>query len=113
MAYWELDLQTSEFTFNDQFYNVLRTTAEKAGGYTIPAERYLRQFVHPQDIGSIAERMQAARTATQTSGTGQIEYRCICGDGEIQDVLLEYQSCLTSGTILRFGAHMDIADASG
>jgi PAS domain S-box-containing protein len=110
IAYWALDLRTSEFTFNDQFYHVLRTTAERAGGYVIPAERFIQQFVHPEDVDHIRERMQSARRPT--SATGQLEYRSICGDGQIQDVLLEYQLVFDElgcpiGVI---GVHMDITD---
>ena len=110
VAYWELDLQTAEFTFNDQFYNVLRTTAQKAGGYILPAERYVRQFVHPEDANRIRKRIQAAQTPAARNG--QLEYRCICGDGQIQDVLLEYQIVFDNlGRPTRvFGAHMDITE---
>ena len=110
IAYWELDLRTSELTFNDQFYNVLRTTAEKAGGYVIPAERYLREFVYPEDASQIRKYMQAGQA--QISGTGQLEYRCICGDGQIQHALLEYRIVFDNqGHPSRvFGAHMDITE---
>jgi PAS domain S-box-containing protein len=110
IAYWELDLKTAEFTFNDQFYKVLRTTAHKAGGYFIPAEHYLRQFVHPEDASRVRESIEAAQTPT--SSTGQLEYRCICGDGEIQYVLLEYRIVFDSqgNPAQVFGAHMDITE---
>ena len=110
VAYWELDLQTAEFIFNDQFYNVLRTTAEKAGGYVIPVERYVRQFVHAEDADRIRGHIQAA--LTPASSTGQLEYHCICGDGQIQHVLLEYRIVFDDqGSTTRvFGAHMDITD---
>lgn len=110
IAYWELDLPKSEFTLNDHFYNILRTTAQTVGGYFIPAERFFRQFVHPGD----ADRIRASIWAAQapSSSTGQLDYRCICGDGQIQHVFLEYQIAFDQeGRAIRvFGTHMDITE---
>jgi PAS domain S-box-containing protein len=110
IAYWELDLQENEFTFNDQFYNLLRTTAHKVGGYQIPAEGFLQHFVYSGDVDHLRERIQAARSPS--SNTGQLEYRCICGDGQLQDVFLEYQieSDNQGRPTKVFGAHMDITE---
>jgi PAS domain S-box-containing protein len=110
IAYWELDLQKNEFTFNDQFYSLLRTTAHKVGGYQIPAEGFLQRFVYSGDVDHIRERIQAAHSPA--SSTGQLEYRCICGDGQLQHVFLEYQIEFDNqGRPTRvFGAHMDITE---
>jgi PAS domain S-box-containing protein len=110
LAHWELNLRTAEFTFNDQFYSLLVTTAQKAGGYFLPVERYVQQFVHPEDAWRVREFIHAAQTTT--SSTGQLEYRCICGDGQVQNVLLEYRIAFDSEgqPAQLFGAHMDITE---
>ena len=38
LTYWEMDAATSTFTFNDRFYALYRTTAEREGGYRMAAE---------------------------------------------------------------------------
>ena len=66
--------------------------------------------MHPEDANRIRERIRAAHTPN--SSTGQLEYRCICGDGQIQHVFLEYQIVFDSqGQATHvFGAHMDITE---
>ncbi len=110
IAYWELDLHSMDFTFNDQFYNIIRTTAQSAGGYVVPAERYLRQFVHPEDAAYIQERIQAALHPTGLQN--QIEYRTVCGDGQIQNALLQFRIVYDAEKrpVKVVGAHMDITD---
>jgi len=40
LGYWEYDVESDLFTFNDHFYDIFRTTAEKAGGYTMTPVQY-------------------------------------------------------------------------
>ena len=49
LAYWEYDFETDLFTFNDQFYSLLGTTAGKEGGYAMDSATYARRFAHPDD----------------------------------------------------------------
>lgn len=110
LAYWELDLTSFQFTFNDQFYSVIHTSVEEAGGYTLSAEQFLQEYVYPEDIPYLQERMQAAQNPTGL--INQMEYRAICGDGRIQNVLLEYRIVFDEKNrpIKVFGAHMDITE---
>ena len=45
---WEFDIASGIFTFNDRFYALYGTTAEREGG-TICREVYAREFVHPDE----------------------------------------------------------------
>ena len=47
LGYWEYDVVKDLFTFNDHFYRVFRTTAEKVGGYTMSFARYTQLFLPP------------------------------------------------------------------
>src|SRR5208337_3009385 len=49
MAYWEYDASSGMFIFNDRFYALYGTTAEREGGYRMPADAYVNTFVHPED----------------------------------------------------------------
>ncbi|WP_428368682.1 PAS domain-containing protein [Methanoregula sp.] len=40
MAYWEYDVASDMFTFNDRFYALYGTTAEREGGYRMPGDAY-------------------------------------------------------------------------
>ena len=49
LVYWEMDATTQTFTFNDRFYALYATTAEREGGYRMSAETYTREFLPPEE----------------------------------------------------------------
>ena len=53
MAYWEFDPARDSFLFNDHFYALLRTSAEREGGYAVPFPEYVRRVVHPDDAARV------------------------------------------------------------
>lgn len=112
MATWEFDLGSQTFTWNDQFYRVVHTTAEEVGGYTMSAEEYLARFVHPEDAGAIVGAIQQAFQETDPGFRGRVEYRLIRGDGELQYALAEYRLELDErgNAFKAYGFHMDVTD---
>ena len=68
MAYWEYDVVSGMFVFNDRFYALYGTTAEREGGYQITAEAYVNTFVHPEDRRLVGDRIAMAQT-TQSPET--------------------------------------------
>lgn len=81
LANWELDLVTQTFTFNDQFYALLHTTAEQEGGYLMPVMRYAQKFVHPDDTYVIGVEIKKAIESTDPNFRGEVEHRIIRADG--------------------------------
>jgi two-component system cell cycle sensor histidine kinase/response regulator CckA len=79
---WEYDVATDTFTFNDPFYAMLRTTAEREGGYRMKSRRYAERFVHPEDIAVVAEETRAAIETTDPQYRRELEHRMIYADGE-------------------------------
>ena len=55
LYYWELDIATQQFTFTPEYYELLGTTAEEEGGYTMLAADYARKFV-PETESAIVEK---------------------------------------------------------
>jgi len=53
LGYWEYDVADDLFTFNDHFYAIFRTTAEKVGGYKMSSAQYAKRFVHPDDVAVV------------------------------------------------------------
>ena len=49
LAYWEYDVASRMFTFNDQFYDIFKLTVGEIGGYQITAMRYEELFIYPED----------------------------------------------------------------
>jgi PAS domain S-box-containing protein len=81
LAYWEHDFINDIYTFNDQFYRLLHTTAEQVGGYTMPSEEYARRFIHPDDLPAILAQMQKTFDSGYSRPDRQIEHRIIYPDG--------------------------------
>ncbi len=55
---WEFDVPTGIFTFDDRFYALYGTTAEREGGTKMPAEVYAREFCHPDDVTWSAKKSE-------------------------------------------------------
>jgi PAS domain S-box-containing protein len=110
MAYWEYDAPSGKFIFNDRFYALYGTTAEREGGYRMPADVYVKNFVHPEDIGLVQERIATSLT-TQGPGTlSELEHRIIRRDGEIRYIKARIRTTQdeTGHTIRSNGANQDI-----
>ena len=54
LAYWEMDAATSTFTFNDRFYSLYGTSAERERGYQMKVEDYAREFLPPNEKHLVA-----------------------------------------------------------
>jgi PAS domain S-box-containing protein len=109
---WEFDVPTGIFTFNDRFYAMYGTTAEREGGYRMPAEVYAREFVHPDDANLVANEVNKAIAATDPDYTRQVEHRIIRRGGEIRYIIV--RTAITKDaegrTVRTHGANQDITE---
>jgi two-component system, cell cycle sensor histidine kinase and response regulator CckA len=80
---WEYDVTKDLFTFNDHFYKLFRTTAERVGGYTMSSAEYARRFVHPDDVSVVGNEIRKSIEATNPDYSQQLEHRIVYADGEI------------------------------
>jgi len=88
LANWELDPYKQMFIFNDKFYTMLGTTAEDEGGYHMPIEYYIKEYVHPEDAQFIAEGMKKSLAIREPTFGTEFEHRIIRRDGEIRYVAI-------------------------
>ena len=109
---WEFDVPTGIFTFNDRFYAMYGTTAEREGGYEMPAEVYAREFVHPDEIIVVADEVNRAITTTDPDYVSQVEHRIIRRDGEIRHIIVRIAITKDADgrTIKTHGANQDITE---
>jgi two-component sensor histidine kinase/DNA-binding response OmpR family regulator len=112
LSYWEYDVDADMFTFNDHFYDIFRTTAEKVGGYKMSSEQYTRQFVHPDDMSMVGSETRKAIETSDPDFNRQIEHRIIYADGEIGYISVRFfiEKDSQGRTIKTFGANQDITD---
>ena len=113
LANWEYDFLTGIFTFNDQFYNVMRTTVEREGGYSMSAARYVERFVHPEDAPLVGLEIQKSVETTDPNFSVSLEHRVTFGDGTpgYMAVRFRIQKDEQGRTIRSFGANQDITDS--
>ena len=62
IAYWEHDEASNEFIFNDAFYALYATTADREGGYRMARDEYVRRFVHPDDAEALRRKIEENRS---------------------------------------------------
>jgi PAS domain S-box-containing protein len=110
LGYWEYDVAEDIFTFNDHFYEIFRTTAEKVGGYKMSSEQYAKQFIHPDDISLVGIEIRKAIETTDQNFSRQLDHRIIYADGEIGYISVRFFIVKDSHgrTVKTYGANQDI-----
>jgi two-component system, cell cycle sensor histidine kinase and response regulator CckA len=112
LAYWEYDVLADRFTFNDQFYSLLRTTAEREGGYTMPSAQYAGKFVHPEDAAIVGTEIMKALGTTDPDYHAQLDHRILYADGEVGyfNVHIRVEKDARGRTVKTRGANLDITE---
>jgi PAS domain S-box-containing protein len=81
MGYWEFDIASGLFTFNDQYYRLHGATAEQMGGYQMTAEAFASNHVHPDHSHMVAESIRRAVETRDPGFEFDVEARLRCVDG--------------------------------
>jgi diguanylate cyclase (GGDEF)-like protein/PAS domain S-box-containing protein len=112
IVYWEADPVTAEFVFNDPFYALLGTTAEREGGYRMAFQEYVRRFVHPDDLDTVTGPTYEAMADPHSHELVQFEHRAITRNGAEIYILGQARSVIDdSGRVIRiYGANQDITE---
>ena len=109
---WEFDVATATFTFDDRFYALLGTTADREGGYLMKAETYVREFLHPDDQHILDEEVKRALETTDPDYQSAVVHRIIRRDGEVRYIIVKIRVTKDAQgrTIKTYGANQDITD---
>ncbi len=86
LAYWEYDMNTEIFSFNNRFYALYGTTAEREGGYSMPLDLYIREFIQQEDAHIIYEELTRARSSISSAYLTQFDHRARRRDGEVRHI---------------------------
>ena len=111
---WEYDVENDIFTFNDLFYSIFRTTAEKVGGYTMSSAEYAKKFVHPEDARLVGIQVKKAIETNDRNFKQQLEHRIIYADnGEVGYIIVRIFIIKNENgkTIKTFGVNQDITES--
>jgi PAS domain S-box-containing protein len=109
---WECDAATNIFTFDDRFFAMYGTTADLEGGNQISTQRYLNDFIHPDDREFVLSEVKKGLENPDPHAVTYIEHRIIRRDGEVRSILVGTGIVRDAdGRILRtYGANQDITD---
>jgi PAS domain S-box-containing protein len=112
LVQWEFDATTGMFRFDDQFYTLYGTSAEREGGTLMSAESYVRRFVHPEDMADVIAVMQLVLSNRYEASTGGMEHCIIRADGAERHISVRFDVIRDrEGRIVRTrGANQDITE---
>ncbi len=82
MGYWELDVASRTFEFNDQFYRIHGIKVEDVGGYKMDAEEYVRKYIHPDYVDYMYDLFRTVCSMADPGFTGSYEGRILHADGK-------------------------------
>jgi PAS domain S-box-containing protein len=87
MAYWEYDLENKVCIFNDRFWTLYATTAEREGGYRMDLDTGLREFCHPEDLDRVKQQIHQYQADSAVHKPPiQLEHRIIRRDGSVRHI---------------------------
>jgi PAS domain S-box-containing protein len=112
LGHWDFDVINDVFTFSDHFYAVMRTTAEREGGYFMTSAQYVDRFVYPEDRTMIRAQLKANRETISSHPAGWVEHRMLYADGEIGYVAVRFFAVTDDqGRIIKTsGVNQDITE---
>ena len=112
LGQWEIDIQSEQFKFSDEFYELMRTNAEEAGGYFMDSKKYAEKFVHPDDVHLVGEEIKRAIESEEKDFSAEAEHRIKYADGNTGYVLVRYKVIKDDEgrTIKAFGVNQDITE---
>ncbi len=112
LGYWEYDTINDLFTFNDQFYKMLRTSVEQESGYTMTSDQYTKRFVHPEDTDIVGIAIRNAIESKEPDYNGKLEHKIIYADGKTGFISVHFFVFRNDeGRVIKtYGVNQDISD---
>jgi len=112
LAYWEYDVSSDLFTFDDRFYKLYGTTADQEGGLQMSPEEYARKFIPPEESYMVKEEIARALETDDPDFFEQVEHTILRTDGEKRFIIVRYGIIKNAEgrTIKTYGANQDITE---
>ncbi|MBI5460502.1 PAS domain S-box protein [Methanobacterium sp.] len=82
MAYWEYDIPSNTFTFNERFYKLHGIDLDDIGDYKMGADLFAQNFVHPDFHEQLTDAFQQAITSSDPFFQIKVEGKLIRSNGE-------------------------------
>lgn len=112
LGHWEYDVATDMFTFNDQFYALLGTNAEREGGTTMRSSEYSKRFLPPEEASLVEREIANVVTTKDPNYSAHIEHSVIRRDGGRRTISVVFRAIMdpSGKTIKTYGANQDVTE---
>ena len=113
MGYWDLDIDTQMFIFNDQYYRTFHaTTTEEMGGNQMSVMDFIQRFVPPGEGDVIGNGMQEAIETKDPNFQVKLEAQNLTVQGELRwvSVWLTVEKDEHGRTVKLHGVNQDITE---
>ncbi len=110
MGHWEYDVVSDTFTFNDQFYKMLRSSINEIGSYTMSSKDYANRFFHSDDHGLFGQVIKNSVNTANPDYHRELEHRIIFADGAFGTLAVRFNIVKdrNGNTIKTYGVNQDI-----
>jgi PAS domain S-box-containing protein len=112
LTYWEYDVESDMFTFDDRFYALYGTTAEYEGSPKMSSGEYAHRFLPPEESHWVVKEIDKALKTDNPNFFRQIEHTIIRADGEKRSIIVRFGVIKDDKgrTIKTYGANQDITE---
>ena len=112
LVYWEYDVESDLFTFDDQFYALYGTNIEKEGVTQMSSEEYTKRFIPPEEFHLVAVEIAKSLETDDPDYFCQVDHSIIRTDGEKRFITVRIAVIKDDEgrTIKVYGANQDITE---
>ena len=110
---WEYETLADKFIFNDSFYTLFGTDAEREGGYTMSSAEYAKRFLHPDDLALVGLEVKKSIETKDPQFTSCLEHRIRYKNGDTGHIRVSFFIVKNEKgqTIKSFGINQDITES--
>ena len=112
LAYWEYDVSSDLFAFDDRFYRLYGTSADQEGGSQMSSQDYAQKFFLPEELGMVKEAINKALETDDPKFFRQLEHTILRPDGEKRFITVRYGVIKDAEgkTVKSYGVNQDITE---
>jgi two-component system cell cycle sensor histidine kinase/response regulator CckA len=112
LGHWEYDVSSENFTFDDSFYKLFGTNAEREGGTAMSVSTYADKFILPDEAACIAEEIRKAIATNDPAYSRKLErgFRKVDGSAGVFSVRFAITKDTAGRTVKIYGLNQDITE---
>ena len=112
LVHWELDVTKRMYTFDDRFYALYGTSADREGGTHMSVAEYTRRFLPLEEQPLVEEEIRQSLASAVSGQVRRLEHRILRADGREAFIAVCYQIQRNpQGEIIAiYGANQDITE---